>query len=101
MFEFEKDFETFFSLIGNEKKEKRFLSLIKEKNLLIEDLELIFQTVKPKTSGSDSEIWRVKSTALEKAIVVTVNKGNGTSESPMMSAHQWWTKEGAFIGETL
>lgn len=101
MFDFERDFQTFFGWIGNEKKQERFNALIREKNLSIEDLELIFQTIKPKTSGTDSEIWRVKSVERTQAIVATVNKGNGTDENPMLSTLQWWTEDGAFIGETL
>ena len=100
-FTLEKDFKTFFGWIGNENKQERFNALVKEKNLSIEDLELIFQTVKPKTSGTDSEIWRVKSVEHAQAVVVTVNKGGGTDENPMLSARQWWTEDGVFIGETL
>jgi len=62
---------------------------------------LIFQTIIPETSGTNSEIWRVKSVETAQAIAVTVNKGNGTDESPMLQARQWWTKDGVFIGETL
>lgn len=101
MFDFERDFKTIFAWIGNEKKQERFNTLIREKNLSIEDLELIFQTIKPKTSGTNSEIWRVKSVETAQAIAVTVNKGNGTAENPMLQARQWWTKDGVFIGETL
>lgn len=100
MFNFERDFQTFFDWIGNEKKQEGFHNLVREKNLSIEDLELIFQTVKPKTSGADSEIWRVKSVEHAQAIVATVNKGNGTDENPMLSTRQWWTEDGVFIGET-
>ncbi len=101
MFDSERDFKTIFAWIGNEKKQERFNTLIREKNLSIEDLELIFQTIKPKTSGTNSEIWRVKSVETAQAIAVTVNKGNGTAENPMLQTHQWWTKDGVFIGEIL
>lgn len=101
MFDSERDFKTIFAWIGNEKKQERFNALVREKNLSIGDLELIFQTIKPKTSGTNSEIWRVKSVETAQAIAVTVNKGNGTAENPMLQTHQWWTKDGVFIGETL
>lgn len=100
IFNFERDFHTFFDWIGNEKKQEMFNALVKEKKLSIEDLELIFQTVKPKTSGADSEIWRVKSVEHAQAVMVTVNKGNGTDENPILSTRQWWTEDGVFIGET-
>lgn len=40
-------FDLFFSCIGNKEKQKRFNSLIEEKNLTLEDLDLIFDTIKP------------------------------------------------------
>ncbi len=100
-FTLEKDFDAFFGWIGNEKKQERFNALVSEKNLSFEDLTLIFQTVKPKTSGTDSEIWRVKSVETARTITVTVNKGCGTTESPLLQTRQWWTEDGVFIGETL
>ena len=74
MFDFERDFKTIFAWIGNEKKQERFNALVREKNLSIGDLELILQTIKPKTSGTNSEIWRVKSVETAQAIAVTVNR---------------------------
>ena len=47
MFDSERDFKTIFAWIGNEKKQERFNALVREKNLSIGDLELIFQTIKP------------------------------------------------------
>lgn len=41
-------FDLFFSCIGNKEKQKRFNSLIEEKNLTLEDLNLIFDTIKPR-----------------------------------------------------
>lgn len=96
----ERDFNAFFSWIGNDKKQERFNALISEKNLSIEDLMLIFQTVRPKNSGINSEIWSVCSVEQAKAVAVTVNKGYGTEESPMLKTRQWWTEDGVFIGET-
>lgn len=101
MLTIEKDFNTFFSIIGNEEKEKRFNSLIKEKNLSFDDLDLIFQTVKPKYNAVHSEISRVDSVDISKAIVVGINKGLGTEESPILRSYLWWTENGKYIGETL
>lgn len=101
MLTIERDLLNFFSYIGNEEKQKRFNSLIKEKNLSLEDLDLVFQTIKPKQSAIHSDISRVSSAAETKAIVVGINKGKGTEESPILRSYLWWTNDGEFIGETL
>lgn len=101
MLTIERDLINFFSYIGNEEKEKRFNSLIKEKNLSLEDLDLIFQTIKPKSSGISSEIRRVCSVTSAEVLVAEINKGKGTEESPLLHSRLWWTKDGKFIGETL
>lgn len=100
MLTIENDFTNFFSYIGNEEKQKRFDSLIKEKNLTLDDLDLIFQTVKPRHSGIVSDIRRVCSVTVCETLVATINKGKGNKESPVLQTNLWWTKDGKFIGET-
>lgn len=101
MLTIEKDFNTFFSFIGNEEKQKRFNSLINEKNLSFDDLDLLFQTVKPRCNAVYSEISRVDFVGISKAIVVGINKGLGTKESPILHSYLWWSENGDYIGETL
>lgn len=100
MLTIENDLTNFFLFIGNEEKQKRFNSLVKEKNLSLEDLDVIFQTIKPHHSGIECDISRVCSVKTEEVIVVEINKGKGTKESQIHSSHLWWTKEGKYIGET-
>lgn len=101
MLTIENDLTNFFSFIGNEEKQKRFNSLIKEKNLSLEDLDVIFQTIKPNHSGIICDIRRVHSVKAVEVVVVEINKGKGTEESPVLRSRLWWTKNGKFIGETL
>lgn len=101
MLTIEKNFETFFSFIDNEEKQKRFNSLLKEKNLSLDDLDLIFQTVKPKQNVINPEMTQIKSVEVRNAIVVEINKGLGTKESPVMRSYLWWSESGLYIGETL
>lgn len=100
MLTIENDLTKFFSFIGNEGKQKRFYSLIKEKNLTLDDLDLIFQTVRLKHSGINSDIRRVCSVTVQEVLVSTINKGKGTEDSPVLQTNLWWTKDGNFIGET-
>ncbi len=101
MLKIENDLMNFFSFIGNEEKQKRFNSLIKEKNLTLDDLDLVFQTIRPQHSGIVSDIRRVCSVTTAEVLVSTINKGKGTKDSPILQTNLWWTKNGKFIGETL
>lgn len=101
MLTIEKDFDTFFKYLSVGEKQERFNSLIKEKNLSLDDLNLIFQTIRPKDSGADSEIWRIRRVNPTIVNEVVVNKGAATEESPILSTKQYWTLDGEFIGETI
>lgn len=80
---------------------KRFNTLVRAKNLSLEDLFVIFQAINIKDSGRQSDIRRISSVTEEKIIMLTVLKGANTEESPILEAKQWWTKNGEYIGETL
>lgn len=101
MLTIERDLLNFFSYIGNEEKQKRFNSLIKEKNLSLEDLDLVFQTIKPKQSAIHSDISRVALAMDAEVTVVGINEGKGTLDSPILRSYLWWTKKGEYIGKTL
>lgn len=96
-----KNFHQFFSFIDNEEKQKRFNSLVEEKNLTFDDLDLIFQTVRPKQNAVTTHIRRVCSVTTAEVTVVNVNKGKGTEESPLINTNLYWSKDGVFIGETI